>query len=826
LVAARRGDSKSLAASYEGLATSIQAAGNAPETAAALHLRASAIAAAGGDLELANQRVAAARLAAPDDTSALLVVAESNAAPPIGNAETKEPGGVDWSAPGSGGAVGAEQARAIDALLARAEVLDLRSALADDPAARASWELDRAEALELAGRLREAGGVVAAVLKTQPDDLRALSALRRMTARAGDKPTWARASYQLARIIGDRAAKLALLRDAASVFDPATRGAPGASAEFAVAAYRRLLAIEPGAPELEKLLAVLRERADIRGLTAALTDRLTWLEAEQPDGVQAQMVPLLLERATVLHGLGDYRAAMADLDALLERASPNNVEALRFRADLALNAGDVPHAIELWRRYLAVETRPQRKAEVELQLAGVLAENVNDLAGAIEQLSSVLAANPDDLQLHERVLGLANRASDWPRAARALEALARLRSSPADKARDELRLGLMQRDKLNDRAAAKKTLERARKLDPINLDVVRELSELLEGAARSTMLAEAAASVRASIAAGPGRTPLYERLAQVTGWQSDVDARWSALVAVEALGTPSADQRQVITQGRQRVITPGRTKLDDAARAQLRGPLGGALAELWRAIAPSVQQATGVDPGKLGFARGDKIAIKKLGDKYEALATALAVFGVDDVEIYVSAARPGIARTLAGDTPTIVLGADVAAGSTPEGRFQLGRTIATVAEGMSTLPALRDSEVAWTIAAALRASEAPVPAALVEATADEEKSIAERAKSLKLGRKQRGIAQQLAQARGAELADVNAFRLAAVGVGYRAGLLWCGDLAVALAQLDVGKGGRTLTDSPAALELVGWSVSQDHGVLRERLGVSLKGTRA
>ncbi len=404
LVAARRGESAQLAASYEGLATSIQLAGSAPETAAALHLRAAAIAAANGDLELANQRVAAARAAAPDDTSALLVVAESSATPHVG---------------------GDDPQAAVDPLLARAEVLDLRSALADDPAARASWELDRAEALELAGRLREAGSVIAAVLRAQPDDLRALTALRRMTERAGDRATWARASYQLARVIGDRTAKLSLLRDAATVFDM-----PGATPEMieaSIATYRRLLVVDPGAPELERVLAIMRERADIRGLTAALTDRLTWLEAEQPANAQEQMVPLLLERATVLHGLGDYRAAAADLDALLERGSPNNIEALRFRADLALNAGDAPHAVELWRRCLAVEKRPQRRAEIELQLAGVLAENVNDLAGAIEQLTSVLAANPDDAQLHERVLGLATRAGDWPRATRALEELARLR---------------------------------------------------------------------------------------------------------------------------------------------------------------------------------------------------------------------------------------------------------------------------------------------------------------------------------------------------------------------------------------------------------------
>ena len=542
LIAARRLDPSALSAAYDGLATSVEM----PEAAAALHLRAAAMAAATGDLDLANQRIVAARTAAPDDTSALLVLAETGALPQVDS--------------------DADDASVIDALLARAEVLELRSALADDPASRSSWELDRAEALELAGRLREAGAVVTAVLASQPSDLRALEALRRLARRAGDTTAWAQASYQLARVIGDPAAKLALLRDAAGVFD--AEGATG-SVESAIATYKRILRVEPGAPELTRLLEILRDAGDVTGLVALLSERLTWLETEGDaagEGADKQMVPLLFERATVLNGLGDHAAAMADLDALLDR-SASHVEALRFRAELAMNAGDVESAVALWRRYLMVETRTQRRAEVELQLAQVLAENVNDLAGAIENLERVVESSPEDPQLRERLLGLCLRASDWDRATRELRVLARLRPTPQDKAREELRLGLMLRDRLNDRTGARLALDRARTLDPLNLDVVRELADLLESASRQQVLAGTAASFRASIVQNPRSPVLYERLAQVAAWQSDVDARWLALVALEALGTPSVDQRQVLAQGRAKLFGPSRTRLDETSRA-------------------------------------------------------------------------------------------------------------------------------------------------------------------------------------------------------------------------------------------------------------------
>jgi tetratricopeptide (TPR) repeat protein len=801
LVAAKQGDMTTQSAAYDGLARTVEM----PEAAAALHMRAAAMAAANGDLDLANNRVAAARAEAPDDVSALLVVAETSAAPHV------DPD--------------ADPTSIVDPMLARAEALELRGALADDPAAQVSWELDRAEALELAGRLREAGTVVASVLATHPGDLRALDALRRLARRAGDERTWAHASYQLARGLGDAQAKLARLRDAVSVFD---RGDTAEDDLFAIAAFRRILEVEPGAVELDRLLSLYRERADVGGLIKALSARLMYLDAQSEESESAvqEMVPLLLERATVQHGFGNIDAAIADLDALLERAG-EHPEALRFRADLSFRAGNVEEAVALWRRFLQAETRPHKRAEVELQLSQVLAENVNDLAGAIENLEHVVDGSPEDIPLRERLLGLCLRANDFTRAARELGVLVTLRTTAQEKAREEMRLGLMLRDKLSDRAGAKAALERARSHDPLNLDVVRELSELTEGTARTQLLASAASTFRTSIRQNPGSTLLYERLAQVAGWQSDVDARWLALAAVEALGTPLVDQRQVLAQGRQKLTGPTRLRLDEAMREKLRPGALGALGELWRAIAPSVQIATGVDPAKLGFARGDRIALKKLGDKYEPVANALACFGVEDVDIYISNARVGLARALAADTPILCVGADVASGAMPQHRFQLGRAVAMLAEGMAGLVDLRDSELGWTFAAALRAVDASVPSGLAEHVVGEDATIAERARIIKkeIGRKQKAAVLELAKQRSNELGDVARFRQIALGIGQRTGLLWAGDLAIAHAQLDVGRGGKALLDSAFALDLTAWSVSEDHLKLRDKLGVALRGTR-
>ncbi|MBS1119104.1 MAG: Tetratricopeptide repeat protein [Deltaproteobacteria bacterium] len=337
LVAARQSGRLHAGEAYVQLASSVQM----PDAAVALFLRGAAIAAATGDIELANERLESARTAAPDNINALFVAAEVGSTKPI---DKDDPFAAD------------------DQLIARAEILGTRGSLIDDPAGRASWELDRAEALELAGQLREAATVVAAVLLLTPDDRRAALALRRMAHRAGDHTTWAHASCALAGLSRDPRWSLGMLRDAAGVFDqPGSAGNP----ERALATYRRIVALDPAAPESERLFVLVCEHGDARSKIEALTGRLTQLAAAP--GTEPEMIPLLLERSRLLHEVGRVGDASADLDALLAHV-PNNAEALRLRAALAIDAGDVDEAIGLWWKYLAVETDGPRRAEIELLL--------------------------------------------------------------------------------------------------------------------------------------------------------------------------------------------------------------------------------------------------------------------------------------------------------------------------------------------------------------------------------------------------------------------------------------------------------------------------
>jgi len=807
LVAARRQDSAGLATAYERLAARLAM----PEAAAALHLRSAAIATAAGEHDAAMARVAAARAIAPDDVGALLVSAEQQVAalPP---------------------ARGEDVVAAVDRLLARAEILAMRATLADDPAARDGWELDRADALEAAGRLKEAGATVTSVLRTNPRDVRALEALVRLAERGGDRTTEARAAVALAQLTAGTDAKRALYARAAAIFDPGYSGiGKGTDAASAIAVLRHMLVDDPGSPVFDRLCELLRPRGDLRTLLDTLGDRLAWVDG---GGAAPQTaVPILSERAQLLRGFGDLHGAAADLDTLLARA-PDHGDALRRRAEAAGDLGDAARAVELWQRYLAVETQPAKRVEAELILARTLAEDLGDVGGAIEQVERVIAQRPGDLVLRERLVGLANQAEDWVRVVRELREIARLRMNPTERARDELRLGQIARDRLRDRGEAAAAFERGRQLDPLSLELLREQTELAADRPplRVELIGRGVDDLRRALDGNPGAAALYDRLATVFGWQGDRDGVWLSLVALEALGAPSTEQRAILATGRERAPTaPSRQLLDPTARAALRAPgSDGVLTDLWRAITPAVTQAVAFDAAKLGFVRGDRIAQKSLAKKHEALATALASLGVDDVELYVSEARSGQARVLSGETPVVCVGADLAGGATSVQRFLLGRAVWQAADGSGTLADLKDSEIAWFVIAALKVAKLPVPQALAVLCAGEDAAIAERTRLVDkhLSRRDTKSVVQLGPRLG-EIREVANWRRAMMSSSQRAGLLFGGDLGVALAALDIGRGGRHVATDPTALDLVRWSVSAAHLELRRarQLAVSAGGTR-
>jgi tetratricopeptide (TPR) repeat protein len=767
--------------------------------AASLLLRSMVLAAVQGDEETAASRVDRAVAASPEDAGTVVVAAEH--LPPTA------PAGAS-----------VEQAAAHFARVA--ELYGLRAVLAGDQLARSDWELDRAEALEGAGQLAAAARVVASVLGRQPDNIRALQTLRRVAARGGDMATLARTSVTLARIIGDPDGKAAFLREAAAILDGELGDLGGA-----VHAYRRLLSVDPGAPEFDRLLEILVSHEDLGPLYESVTERINYYDHE---GQDKEQVPLLLTRARIRDRLGDVEGAARDYGKLLD-IEDTQTDALFERAGVLVRIGEPREAAGLYDRFLEHAVDQERRGHAELELSQILAETMHDVAGAIESLDHVIRQTPDDLAIRERLVSLLLRIEDYDRAIEEIRMLQEARGSTQEQARDELRIVGLYREQLDAPKKALVALDRARQLDPLNVDAIRQLVELVGGDEdkKLEVLGGAAADVRQAIVETPDKSSLYERLAVVGHWMEDHDARYFSLSALAAIGSLTSDQKKFVTERgaalRGNAIASSEPLSADEWHTLLSHQFAAGFAtELWQIIAGGVAAELPQEPGQLGFSRGDRVKYKDLAREFPNVADVGVALGVPEHETYVSATKKGYARVVGTDKPVVFLSADVAGAKGTKSRFLLGRALAQLRDRSGSLADLREDEVGLYFAAAAEVAGVSSPAVL-DGVATRDK-ISARAKTLAkhLGRKdKKNLA--LASSRFSELVDPALWRRALLATGNRAGLLVSGDIEATFDMLDLGVGGRTVADDPGALELLAWAVSGQHMTLRRKLGLSETG---
>ena len=320
----------------------------------------------------------------------------------------------------------------------------------------------------------------------------------------------------------------------------------------------------------------------------------------------------------------------------------------------------------------------------------------------------------------------------------------------------------------------------------------------------------------------PGTRPALRaaRAGQRAG-RADVDARWLALVAVEALATPSVDQRQVLAQGRNKLGAPRegqarRRRARGAARRRsaVRSPSCGVRSRRRSRSRPaSMPPSSASRAATSSRSRSSATSTSRSRARSRASGSrtsrSTSARGAPD-----SRARSPARRRSCASVPTS------RRRRTPQQRFALGRTVATHRRGRrdARRSARRRARVDARRGVARRRSAGPDRRSPRSRPA-RRPTIAERAKVLKkqLSRKAKGVRRSSSpRPRPSELANVERCAAPRSAIGHRAGLVWAGDLAVALAVLDVGKGGRALVDSAPALDLVAWSVSEEYLKLREQ----------
>jgi tetratricopeptide (TPR) repeat protein len=708
------------------------------------------------------------------------------------------------------------EAASIEELSSRAELYGIRSALAEPGPAQIDWQLERAEALEFAGSLREAALSVAEVLDQRPDDIRALQALRRICMRGGDRKNLARSSFALAKQIGDTDGRLQLLREAALIFDEELK-----DSRSAVAAYRLLLELDPGATEYYRLIALIQDFNDVRALYRCYSARLNYLDVQGESLAQAD---ILLDRAQLRDGIGDHRGALRDLQALLN-IDPEHSEALIHRARLLERSGDAEQAAEHYQRFLAIVSNLERRAPAELSLSYLLADSLDDLEGAIAQLQQVIAQSPTDLELRERLMALLLRAQRSDEAVATIREMCEMRSTTGAKARDEVRMAAVLRD-ANRLEEAVESLKRARNYDPLNMNAVRDLVELSgsEESAVSSLLERVSDDIRKELQTTPLRAGLYERLVTVAQWSEDGNLLRRSLQALKYAASLSAEQTRHLDGLRSPTPPAMKSMSVEQWQSTICTPeVGGFAGELWRLIGAAVSEVSGSVPSALGFERAHRQKPATVPHNYPQVAAMMEALGLSELDLFVSDARIGAARALSLDTPTLCLGSGLAEPSTPAERFALGRALAHARAGTGTAAALEDAELCLYFACAAQiAGVDELPGEWIFRVNEEAADSGTRELAKALGRKGRKELQTLT-VRFQELVDPAEWMRAAQLSAARFGLLVSDSLPAAFEVMDIGRDGRPVADDKVAQSLMAWSVSGEHLALRKALGLEVAG---
>lgn len=655
---------------------------------------------------------------------------------------------------------------------------------------------------------RDASGALAAFVSAaaiDPSGIEALDGIRRVALASGDLRAAAQAGMRLGLVLRSPTRAAIELRRAAVLWRQL-----GMAAEAKVA-YFQALAREPRSAEaFTALHGLLHDPGDDEDLERLLTLRLAVVSTP------AARLPLLLERGLLRHDrLGNQDAAIDDFKRIL-KIDPTERRALRELATLAAERECHPQAIAYLERLLAIEGAPAARAALLLELAEAH-EAARDPSLALDILRDVIARMPSDLSARQRLVEVQLRAGDWAAAVVALRAWEAVLDDPVPRAALWLRIGDLQRDHEQDRRAAEDAYGRAAALHPLG-DAIFRLVDLHRAAddpdAERAVVSAAIADLRRALAADPLDMARLERLGELCGMLAhgpDGDpAAALALTTVsqllQLLGEPieaTPATRPTFSDGVapnfwSRLEAPGVTGLPTA---------------IWRRVA---RAAGGLfPPDDLRLPPRDKIGAAE-EPRLAWIETAAAALGIPELKLALARGPDPTDTTvmiIEGNDPALLVGRGALAAGAPI-RFHVGRALGLLHAQGAALERLQPAQIDRVFEAAALAGGAPRrdPGAPSEQAAQRAKQLAR-----SMSRKELKALELDASRSDFETIDATAFRSAVLQTADRTGLLFAGDLAVAVRIICSASGAldqQILAADPRALHLVRFALSEEYLALR------------
>lgn len=287
------------------------------------------------------------------------------------------------------------------------DVADRLCAKIEDPARRAAR---RAGLAEIAALHAETADRVAPLFAAAiADDPRRADTHRKLAEALLAAGRWTEAAEALSRaadVIVDPAVRIDLLWRLAAVQHDRL-----ADATAAIAALRRLLAIEPAhGPALRHLRRLLVDRGEWRPLAEVLGHAA----ATADDPVRAAALGLVLAEIRRRH-LADLPGAITALREALAR-DPRSLAVATALADAQADIGDWPGHIETREHTLTLHDEPAARVEQLLSIAEIAERRLDDRPRALDAWLRIAGLDPDHPRAREAIDRLRD-ASQAPRAA-------------------------------------------------------------------------------------------------------------------------------------------------------------------------------------------------------------------------------------------------------------------------------------------------------------------------------------------------------------------------------------------------------------------------
>ncbi len=663
-----------------------------------------------------------------------------------------------------------------------------------------------------AGEFEKALGSFKTVVENRQDDLVAWEGVRSAAEALGDYVQTALASAQLGNLCSNNQRSALFWEQAGMILLEKTE-----AHDDAEIAFERAFERDPRrAVAFDKLFRRVRARNEDDRLLGIINRRLDVTEDEQ------ETLKLFWERARVLRKKGDVDGALAALEdvTMLE---PDHVGALALAGEIQIAKHAFDKAAPLLARLAEVEGAPKQQRLMSGVAAADLYEGkLQKPEKALEVLAMMHKTGLSTQPIRERLAKVAAKVGAWDQATNILEQLMKEREKREGRIEAARFAMAIHTDKLKKplraEAAVAKLLEESPD-DGEAVDLV--LTTGFDATFRSRALGKAKSTIVAALSQNPCDAERVSLLSKIANAGQDLTLRQATLGALVALGRSDAGLSDELERLDGQVTARPQIMLDSAALAEIADPDdGGPIAELFVTIAETIGLALGPSLSSLGVGKKERVDPRGAPPLRVAIAEWTGAVGIGEWELYVGGTDPNGVNGVAGEIPTIVVGANIKTPLSPAARSAIAREVFALRRGITSLRHRDDSTIASLVVASLQEAGLSVPNPTYAIFAEVQRTFHK-----EISRKVKKVLPDVAQRVGASRQDATAWAQAARRSIDRMAVMAAGDISLVLSDvLSVSReklGGR-VKDNDRSKRLLGFVLSPNYLDLRKKLGMGVR----